>query len=359
MHVTALVKAPDHVCCRYRLAAFRPAFERAGCTLELRPWPARWLSRLLLRRELGSPDVLVLQRRLPPLWLLPLLRRVAPLLVFDFDDAVFLRDSYSPRGCACPRRARAFAAVVRAADLVVAGNSFLADQASLWTAADKVRQVPTCVDLGRYAPAEHTRVGPAARLVWIGCGSTLRGLARARAVLEGLGERLPGLGLKIICDRFLSLRRLRVLPCPWAEQTEAQELRQADIGISWLPDDLWSRGKCALKVLQYMAAGLPVVANPVGLQAGLVRHGETGFLARTAEEWARAVARLAEDPDLRHRLGRQGRQVAQERYGLPVGQACWARLLGELRRGGVARPAPAGEGGQSPSGAAAAPGVVY
>ena len=34
--------------------------------------------------------------------------------------------------------------------------------------------------------------------------------------------------------------------------------------MSWLPDDLWSRGKCGLKVLQYQAAGLPVVANPVG-----------------------------------------------------------------------------------------------
>jgi glycosyltransferase involved in cell wall biosynthesis len=327
MRATALVKAADHVCCRYRLAALRPAFARAGWTLDLRPWPEGWLSRLLLRRELGNPDLLILQRKLAPAWQLPLLRRAAPLLAFDFDDAVFLRDSYSPRGCHCPRRARAFAATVRAADVVLAGNPFLYDQAALWTEPDKVHLVPTCVDLSRYAPADHSRRGAEVQLVWIGSSSTLRGLEQARNVLETLGTRLPGLTLKVICDRFPRLRWLRVLPCPWSSATEAAELRGADIGLSWLPDDLWSRGKCGLKVLQYMAAGLPVVANPIGVQAELVRPGETGFLVTTAGELARAVARLANDPDLRRRMGERGREMVRMRFSLMVGEERWRAIL--------------------------------
>jgi glycosyltransferase involved in cell wall biosynthesis len=332
MHATALVKAADHVCCRYRLSALRPAFARAGWTLDLKPWPQGWLSRLLLRRELGNPDLLLLQRKLPPAWQLPLLRRAAPWLAFDFDDAVFLRDSYSPRGCHCPRRSRAFAAAVRAADVVVAGNGFLQDQAALWTETDKVHLVPTCVDLARYRPADHERRGAEVQLVWIGSSSTLRGLEQARDVLETLGGRLPGLTLKVICDRFPRLRRLRVLPCPWSSATEAAELRAADIGLSWLPDDLWSRGKCGLKVLQYMAAGLPVVANPVGLQAELVCHGETGLLAATAGELARAVARLADDPDLRRKMGERGRKLVQERFSLAICEQRWRAILGKLGR---------------------------
>jgi glycosyltransferase involved in cell wall biosynthesis len=345
MHATALVKDPGHVCCRYRLTAFRPAFARAGWTLDFRPWPRGWLSRLLLRRELGEPDLLLLQRKLPPGWQLPLLRRAAPLLAFDFDDAVFLRDSYSPRGCHCPRRARAFAAVVRAADVVVAGNDFLRAQAALWTDAAKVHLVPTCVDLARYDPAEHDRRGPDVRLVWIGSSSTLRGLEQAQGVLEALGARLPGLTLQVICDRFPRLRNLRVLPCPWSAQTEAAELRNADIGLSWLPDDLWSRGKCGLKVLQYMAAGLPVVANPVGVQAEWVRPGETGFLAETAGDLARAVVRLADDPGLRRRMGARGRELVRARFSLAAGEAGWRGILAELGRPAAA-PARAGtEGG--------------
>src|SRR5262249_30819219 len=153
-----------------------------------------------------------------------------------------------------------------------------------------------------------------AQLVWIGSSSTLRGMERIQPLLENLGKRQPGLEWKIICDRFLTLRALPVLRCPWSETSEAAELAQADIGISWLPDDLWSRGKCGLKILQYMAAGLPVVANPVGMQAALVRDGETGFLVRTEEEWHDAIARLAVDPALRRRMGLAGRALVETRF---------------------------------------------
>ena len=70
-----------------------------------------------------------------------------------------------------------------------------------------------------------------------------------------------------------------VVGVPWSEPDEARQLASGQIGVSWLPDDLWSRGKCGLKVLQYQAAGLPVVANPVGCQSEMIRSGEDGILA--------------------------------------------------------------------------------
>jgi glycosyltransferase involved in cell wall biosynthesis len=140
------------------------------------------------------------------------------------------------------------------------------------------------------------------------------------------------LDLKIICDRFLQLRHLPVLCCPWSAATEAVELASADIGISWLPGDLWSRGKCCLKVLQYMAAGLPVVANPIGVQAHLVRHGETGFLAETPEQWSEAIGRLARDPELRRQMGLAGRHRLEREFSVAVGARRWLDLLREVQR---------------------------
>ncbi len=50
MRLTALVEGQGHVCCRYRLAAFRPFLEAAGHSLNLRPWPRRaWHWPALLR----------------------------------------------------------------------------------------------------------------------------------------------------------------------------------------------------------------------------------------------------------------------------------------------------------------------
>jgi glycosyltransferase involved in cell wall biosynthesis len=326
----ALVESPEHVCCRYRVEAFRPALEQEGHALELLAWPRSWWGRWQLPGDLRRADAVLVQRRLLPRWLLGRIRRAARFLFFDFDDAIFLRDSYSPRGLDSPTRLRRFAAVVRAADAVIAGNAFLGDAARKWACPARVHVIPTCVDPGRYRPAEHRLTGDGVQLVWIGSASTLRGLHAFTPVFEEVGRRLPGLRLKLVCDRFLELSHLPVIARPWSEAGEAGELAVADVGISWVPDDAWSRGKCGLKVLQYMAAGLPVVANPVGVQAEMVRHGMTGFLADTAEEWVSAVGRLANDPDLRRRMGAAGRRLVETQYSVEVGALHWRAVLAGL-----------------------------
>jgi glycosyltransferase involved in cell wall biosynthesis len=330
VHLTALVENPQHVCCRYRLAAYQSSFQSAGHTLALQSLPSQSWRRLRVLNGLEDTDAVILQRKLLGSCPLSLLRRAAPLLIFDFDDAVFLRDSYSPRGSHSLRRIHAFAALMETADLVVAGNAYLANQAARWTAPSRVQVIPTCVDPVRYPLARHQAAG-AAELVWIGSSSTLRGIEQIAPLLEHLGRHLPGLRLKLICDRFVKLRELPIVTCPWSADTEAEALAAADIGISWLPDDSWSRGKCGLKILQYMAAGLPVVANPVGVQAELVTPGETGFLASTAAEWAEAIGRLAADPELRRRLGRAARQRVEHDFSVAAGAARWNALLGKAQ----------------------------
>jgi glycosyltransferase involved in cell wall biosynthesis len=329
MHLTALVESFDHVCARYRLVAFRPFLEAAGHTLELVPVPRSVLGRLQLFRKLRGADV-VLQRRLLPNWQLKYLRSCARRLLFDFDDSVFLRDSYSPRGLQHAGRLRRFAATLGASDAILAGNSFLRARALAWTERPKVRLLPTCVDPEKYSPAE-----PQSRaevvVVWVGSSSTLKGLERCAPLLEELGSQIPALRLKVICDRTLALRHLIVNHHPWSAATEAADIASADIGISWIPDDEWSRGKCGLKVLQYMAAGLPVVANPVGVHIEMVRHQETGFLAETPGEWTEAIYQLASDADLRQRMGRAGRQLVEGRYSVSVGARVWLSVLEEMQ----------------------------
>jgi glycosyltransferase involved in cell wall biosynthesis len=325
--LVALVESPDHVCCRYRLAAFRPILEQAGHHLELRPLPRHFWSRLRLGHGLQSADAVILQRKLLPAWQLYLLRRAARRLLFDFDDAVFLRDSYAANGLHSAGRLRRFAAVARAADVVVAGNRFLAAHAARWAGAERVRVLPTCVAPHDYPQAVHLDAGAGVQLVWVGSSSTLRGLEMIRPLLEQIGHSCPGLRLKIVCDRFQQFDHLPVVACTWSAASEAAEIAAADIGISWVPDDLWSRGKCGLKLLQYMAAGLPVVANPVGVQAEMVRHGENGYLAVTPEQWLEAIGRLARDPVLRRRMGQAGRRQVEAHFSVAAGAQSWLELL--------------------------------
>ncbi|MBI3410685.1 MAG: glycosyltransferase family 4 protein [Planctomycetes bacterium] len=330
MQVIALVSSPEHVCARYRLAAFIPALRKSGVDLTLEPWPPWWSPGFLFRRRLRRADAVIVQRRRLRPAPLARLRRAARFLIYDFDDAVFSRRSLHPDGLRSCKRQSGFERMVSAADAVVAGNAFLRDQACLHAGADRVVVVPTCIDPDRYPQAKHQRAKAGVRLVWIGSSSTMRGLEKISELLDEIGNNHPGLNLKIICDRNLSLRSLPVHFCRWSEQSEAAELADADIGISWLPPDDWSRGKCGLKVLQYMAAGLPVVANAVGVQPDFVRHGETGFLAESPAEWDLAIKTLAADPELRQRMGAAGRRRALRDFHVERGAAAWLDLLKTL-----------------------------
>jgi glycosyltransferase involved in cell wall biosynthesis len=333
VHLTALVESVGHVCCRYRLEAFRPHLERAGHRLEVRPFPRSWWTWLQIKHALGATDAVLMQRRLLSAWKYALLRRAAPRLLFDFDDAVYLRDSFAHRGLHSRRRLKRFARTIAYADVVIAGNAFLQDEAAQWNNRQRIHVIPTCVDPERYPLAGHQRAGDGVELVWIGSSSTLKGLKAIRPMLEHLGQSWPGLRLKLICDRFLTLNHLPVVPCPWSEATEAEELARADVGLSWVPKDAWSRGKCGLKVLQYMAAGLPVIANPVGVQAEMVGHGETGYLASTPDEWSVAVGRLMYDPSLRRRMGEAGRRRVEQDFSVAAGAARWIKMLDTIGPG--------------------------
>ena len=323
--VLALVESDTHVCCRYRVLAFRPAFQAAGHTLTVRAIPRDVIARLRLYAAARRFDVVVLQRKLLSLPEVVILRRFVRRLLFDFDDAVWLRDSYSGKGFHHGKRERRFRAIIKRCDGVIAGNRFLAEKAAQFNR--NVCVIPTCVDPTAYPLAEHTTPAGAARLVWVGSSSTLQGLERNFDMLNAVGRAIPAARLAVVCDRFPTFEHLPVDAIPWDGATEANELATSDIGIGWVPDDPWSRGKCGLKLLQYMAAGLAVVANPVGVQADIVTHCETGLLATTTEEWVEAVRTLANDPHLRRRLGRAGRERVEREYSVSAGGRRWVEVL--------------------------------
>jgi glycosyltransferase involved in cell wall biosynthesis len=315
MKALALVEARNHVCCRYRVRAFERTLAGSGWSLAIEPLATNLLRRLVQLGRVGEFDAVILQRKLLPAWQLRELRRRTKRLIFDFDDAVLYRDSYDHRGPHHRRRSDRFKGTVRAADVVIAGNDFLADCAlKAGASPDRVRVIPTCIETRPAGPEVAHRRGDGVDLVWIGSASTLAGLDLQRPLWERLGREVPGLRLRMVCDHFLRFESLPVVDVPWSEATEAADVASADIGISWIPDDLWSRGKCGLKVLQYQAAGLPVIANPVGVHPEIVHPGVDGLLPSTADEWVASVQRLAEDRDLRRRMGRAARSSLQVNY---------------------------------------------
>lgn len=328
MRLLALIEQPNHVCYRYRVLAYQRWLDAQGCSFETEPIPhsPRGWRRVLGRA--AQADSVLLQRKLLAPWWLWMLRKASRRLIYDFDDAMFHRDSNSPKPAESLSRLRRFRATVRAADAITAGNHFLAAQAAAFAPCDRIAMIPTTVEPRLYPLAEHRRTGAQTRLVWIGSRSTLPSLDEAHGGLAAAAARLNGLELHVVCDAALKLAGLKVTLRPWSQATEGADLAAADIGVSWLPEHPWSRGKCGLKVLQYMAAGLPVVANPAGVHAELIQHGRTGLLAATPAEWAEAIVALATNPALRRQLGAAARRFVEQHYAVGLFGPRFAAIVG-------------------------------
>jgi glycosyltransferase involved in cell wall biosynthesis len=333
LKLLAFSEGIDHVCYRYRVAPFAAALAEMGWQLVSEPLAKGSLARWRQFRRAARADAVLLQRKLLPLWQLRALRRAAPRLVYDFDDSLFHRDSYHPKGVESWQRMARFWTTVYAADLVLAGNQFLFDQAAAFVGPEQVRRFPTCVDPRRYDLAKHPN-GQPLRLVWIGQRSTVGSLVQSQAQLAAAAA-VCEMELRVVSDVFPQLDAVRVVPLAWSAASETTQLARSDVGISWLPDDRWSRGKCGLKVLQYMAAGLPVVANRVGVHSEIIVDGVTGFLADTPSEWASALRRLSHDCGLRAKMGAAARRRVEAEYSVERWQTAFAAAIDDL----VARPA--------------------
>ena len=158
--------------------------------------------------------------------------------------------------------------------------------------------------------------------------TTIPHLAGAADILRSLRAVAP-FRLKVMGSQSFALPGLEVDSLPWNAKSEIEEIRSFDIGIMPLPDDEWSKGKCGLKALQYMALGIPTVASAVGANIDIIQDGVNGFLAATRQEWMEKLLLLLRDERLRRRFAIEGRRRVEAAYSARV-QA--PRLLEILQR---------------------------
>lgn len=232
--------------------------------------------------------------------------------VLDFDDAVF--HNYDLHRSAWVRRiyGQRIDRLMNEASLVVAGNQYLANRATA-AGALRVEIIPTVIDLPRYVVKPAYGLAEKQRIVWIGSPSTAQYLLELAQPLGALAKRQPFV-LRVIGAGPVCLPGVEVEVVAWSAETEASAIAECDVGIMPLRDSPWEQGKCAYKLIQYMACGLPTVASPVGANRDIVIEGETGFFADSTCHWMEKMELLLRDAALRQRLGLAGRARVQAEY---------------------------------------------
>jgi glycosyltransferase involved in cell wall biosynthesis len=340
LRVLAVVPYPyDHAPGqRYRIEQWTPYLAEAGIDLTFAPFVSPATMAILYRHgQLSAKGAGVLAgcfRRLRDLlrardfdaafvyrealplgltWFERWLARRLPI-VYDFDDAIYLPASTSANAwVSFFKRPAKIADLCRLAASVTVGNEVLATFARRH--AESVTVIPSTIDCARYT-LQPRPPNPRPVLGWTGSTTTIPHLK----TLESPLRRLRGLmeyELRIV-GGTLDIREVAVTSVPWRAASEVEDLRPMDVGLMPLPDDAWSRGKCGMKALQYMALGIPPVVSPLGVNATLVQNGVNGFHATTEDEWVNRVGLLLKDPALRAQLGGAARRTVVEAFSAQV-----------------------------------------
>jgi glycosyltransferase involved in cell wall biosynthesis len=254
----------------------------------------------------SQADIVILLRKTFPAPIFWLLRQFSKKLIFDFDDSIFCNTD----GSYSKTRMTRFIKTIQHCDYVFAGNQYLADVAKKFQYSTVI--VPTSLDTQKYLVPQ-AKNPERFTLVWIGSHSTKRYIVGILSAIENAAKYIPNLQLKIIADFELSSESLRIVNVPWSEKVEAEEISSADVGLAPLPPDDWTKGKCALKVLQYMSAGLPVITSPTSVNAYVIENSKSGYHAGNDREWTESIFQAFKQREVLREMGAFGKdRVANE-----------------------------------------------
>ena len=278
-------------------------------------------------------DAVWLAREMAPLgppileWLLV---RRCKRIIYDVDDALHIPDKEGSR--LIPRLLRdhtKFARMAKYYTTVVCGNKYLADFYS--QSSRDVRIIPTVVEPTRYSsilrvPSERVRIG------WIGTPLNRYHLDLLQPALSALARQRDFELVAVGLNQPLQWDLPNVKYLSWNLKDEFKFFGHFDIGVMPLEDSEFTQGKCAFKLIQYMAAGLPVIASPVGANREVVTHGWNGYLADTPEDWQAMLRLLIDDADLRRRMGENGRDLVRRSYSVTSAWPSYSAILTGAQR---------------------------
>lgn len=287
--------------------------------------PSRWslfnfyLKRFLVLLTVFKYDKVYIEKEIfpysPPFaeWLL---FRCGKDYLVDYDDAIFHNYDHNSNFIIRTFLKNKIDIVMKHAEVVFAGNSYLANRAEK-AGAKKVVVVPTVVDLKRYVPLPLSINDKKFIIGWIGTKTTFE--KHLLSIKDWLIKAQNHFNIEIHIIGITSNNVFlgdHVKYVPWTEETEVEAICNIDVGIMPLRHSPWEEGKCAYKIIQYMACEKAVIASDVGVNAEVCLNGETGFLADTEEEFLAALRYLINNKTSRENMGKKGRTLVENSFNI-------------------------------------------
>ncbi|WP_062266292.1 glycosyltransferase [Endozoicomonas arenosclerae] len=290
---------------------------------------------VLFLPKAAQADTVIIHREVFPLgkpWLELLISRISTRCYYDIDDAIWFPPSNSINQRAMFWDEQRVPRIMKSVDGIIAGSPYIEQYAHQYN--QNILKIPTSFDdlQGLNPNQKNSKISKENRpvIVWIGNWGNACYLNPILPVLERLSERFDFI-LRLIGgqDIFeIKSEQVSIEYFNWSRALESELLPNSDIGIMPLANQDYEKGKCSFKLIQYMSAGLPVIASPVGMNQQVVTEN-LGKLADTEEEWYQSLEVLLSHPSLRIEMGRCAYRRYQNEFSRIVNSQRLACVLEE------------------------------
>jgi glycosyltransferase involved in cell wall biosynthesis len=244
--------------------------------------------------------------------------------IADYDDAIFHNYDISTNPLIRFFLKNKIRNVMRYAGMVVAGNEYLKQKAEEFGARE-ITIIPTVIDVNKYTPRSYEGQTPFT-IGWIGSPITFKYLYSLKSIFENLASKYSIRIRYIGSNKTLGLSVEEIVP--WNEDEEASQIKTFNLGIMPLEDNIWERGKCGYKLIQYMGCAVPVIGTPIGVNNIIIQNGINGFKANTEQDWQNHIEYFIKNSlEENKKIGLNGRALIEQNYSLQVYQEVWLKVL--------------------------------
>jgi glycosyltransferase involved in cell wall biosynthesis len=267
--------------------------------------------------RLHNFDIIFIQREaffIGPAFFEWIFSKLHKKIIYDFDDSIWLPNVSDANSkfdfLKCYFKIKN---IIRYSNVVFAGNNYLLNFAIKYN--NNVKLIPTTIDTDKFCPSVFPNKTKGICIGWSGSITTVKYFDFATIFLSKIKEKYKdNVYFKVIGDATYQNETLGIKGIAWSPEDEIEQLSEIDIGIMPLPNDEWTKGKCALKALFFMSMQIPVVLSPIGVNSEIIIDGENGFLADNNEQWIEKLSLLIESQSLRQKLGIEGRNTVLKNF---------------------------------------------
>ena len=207
------------------------------------------------------------------------------------------------------KRYKRFKYICEKSDLIFSGNEYLKSFAKKINSHTFI--LPTCLNTEAYQ-VKVNKSKEFIDLVWVGHKSTVKYLLAVIPNLEKVNEKIKKLRIINVSNVALSSKKIKIKNIPWNEMSQYKYIKSAWLGLAPLDDSNWSKGKCAFKILQYSAAGIPILSSNIGVNSKLISHYKNGYLIKKDSDWEKYILKLMANKNLYKNMMKNSENLAKD-----------------------------------------------